>query len=72
MHFSEPNYWRFFEENPQLSGRVKKNEERSMGSNVFARYPEVFFDTKTDSEQIGVYGREDNQRVYKYIQKKIC
>lgn len=54
-------------ENPYLKGRVKQNEERSMGSNVFERYPEVFSDdSKTDCE-IKIYGRQNNTRVYKYI-----
>lgn len=54
-------------ENPYLKGRVKLNEERSMGSNVFERYPEVFFDEKSMDETIKIYGRQNNKRLYKYI-----
>ncbi len=54
-------------EHPYLKGRVKGSEERSMGSNVFDRYPEIFFDEKQSEEQIQIYGRQNNQRVYKYV-----
>ncbi len=54
-------------ENPYLKGRVKSNEELSMGSNVFDRYPEVFFDEKIENSDIKIYGRQNNKRVYKYI-----
>lgn len=52
---------------PELKGRVKKSEERSMGSNVFDRYPEIFSDTKQNDEQVGIYGRQENQRKLKYL-----
>ena len=61
---------KLLEENPILNGRVKKGEEYSMGSNVFDRYPEVFFDEKQNESQIQIYGRQSNQRVYKFIDGK--
>ncbi|HDR1095042.1 TPA: Eco57I restriction-modification methylase domain-containing protein [Pasteurella multocida] len=57
-------------EYPQLKGRVSSNEERSMGSNVFERYPEVFFDTIKDDNYVQILGRQNNRRVYKYINEK--
>lgn len=58
------------EDYPVLKGRVKKNEEKSMGSNVFDRYPEIFNDTQSSESQIQIYGRQNNDRVYKFIDKK--
>lgn len=58
---------KLLEEYPKLKGRVKKNEALSMGSNVFDRYPEVFFDHKENDQQVQIFGRENNERVYKYI-----
>lgn len=57
----------FLQKHPELKGRVKTNEERSMGSNVFDRYPEVFFKNKMNEQQIQIYGRQNNKRIYKYI-----
>lgn len=58
---------KLLEEHPKLKGRVKQNEALSMGSNVFDRYPEVFFDHKKNDQQVRIFGRENNERVYKYI-----
>lgn len=41
-----------------------------MGSNVFDRYPEVFFNTAQNETQVCIYGRQNNERVYKYIDSK--
>lgn len=60
---------KLLEDYPELVGRVKKSEERSMGSNVFDRYPEVFSDTKQNDNQVGIYGRQNNQRVLKYLHR---
>ncbi|OOS25870.1 helicase [Moraxella porci DSM 25326] len=55
---------------PELKGRVQVSEERSMGSNVFDRYPEVFYDKKRNNNQVGIYGRQGNERRLKYLDKK--
>lgn len=59
-------------DNPSLRGRVKSSEERSIGSNVFDKYPEVFFDEKpTDgNDYMRIYGRHENRRVYKWIKRE--
>lgn len=57
-------------DHPELKGRVKKNEEKSMGSNVFDRYPEIFSDVRLSENQIQIYGRQNNTRVYKFVDKK--
>ena len=42
-----------------------------MASNIFQRLPDIFFSEKpTDGkEYIKILGRDDNQRVYKYIRR---
>ncbi|MDV5225075.1 Eco57I restriction-modification methylase domain-containing protein [Providencia vermicola] len=58
---------KLLEENPNLTGRAKGNEAKSMGSNVFDRYPEIFFDSPHHHEQVQIYGRQNNARIYKYV-----
>lgn len=54
-------------EQPLLS----KGHEYDLKSNVIGKLKEVFFDSKPKDgkEYVRVLGREDNERVYKYIQK---
>lgn len=63
---------KLYEENPDLRGRVKHSEERSIGSNIFDKLPEVFLDKKPvdDSAYVRIYGRQENQREYKWIDHK--
>lgn len=71
-----PDSYRFedkmFEENPQLKSRTDKSHLKSVSSNVFERYPEVFNDyVKEDPNYIQIYGREDSSiRKFKYINRK--
>ncbi|WP_301388558.1 Eco57I restriction-modification methylase domain-containing protein [Enterococcus entomosocium] len=58
-------------EHPELRGRVKENEQKSMGSNVFDRYPEIFFLQKPDNgNYIQIYGRQNNERILKYVKSE--
>ncbi|MEQ9810402.1 Eco57I restriction-modification methylase domain-containing protein [Streptococcus jiangjianxini] len=58
-----------YEENPELKGRIKQSEEKSIGSNIFDKLPEIFTDTPKNKDCIRVYGRQNNERVYKWIKK---
>lgn len=42
-----------------------------MSTNIFERLPDVFYDVKPDdgSNYVRIFGRESNQRVYKYIRE---
>ena len=42
-----------------------------MASNIFQRLPEIFFDSKPNDahKYIRVLGRDNNQRVYKYVRR---
>ena len=58
-----------YEENPELKGRIKQSEEKSIGSNIFDKLPEIFMDSPNDEDCIRIYGRQNNERVYKWIKK---
>lgn len=63
---------KLYQENPTLRGRVKPSEEKSIGSNIFDKLPEIFFDSvpEDDCEYIRLLGRQDNQRTLKWIKRK--
>ena len=41
----------------------------SIGSNVFIRFPEIFTDEKLDIDDVRIYGREGNERKYKWTSR---
>lgn len=53
-------------------GRLSKGHDYDMATNIFERLPEIFFDDRPDDdlEYIQIYGRENNTRTKKWIQKK--
>ncbi|HFR3186972.1 TPA: Eco57I restriction-modification methylase domain-containing protein [Streptococcus suis] len=53
---------------PELKGRVSVAEEKSISSNIFEKLPEIFLDEKQSDNQIGIYGRINNERVTKWIE----
>ncbi|MFB9860603.1 Eco57I restriction-modification methylase domain-containing protein [Salinicoccus siamensis] len=60
---------KIYEDNPSLKGRVSKNEEKAIGSNVFEKIPEIFFDTKQSNGQIQILGRKNGLRIFNWINK---
>jgi len=60
-----------YQENPNLVGRLTKGNENIIDANIFAKMPELFVDDMPASgDYIGIWGREANQRVKKYISAK--
>ncbi|MGU7964735.1 Eco57I restriction-modification methylase domain-containing protein [Streptococcus suis] len=59
-----------YKDYPDLINRVSKSERYSVGSNIFARFPELFYDTKETDKDIQIYGRENNERIYKWLNGK--
>lgn len=45
-------------------------KDKKLDANIFSKFPEIFHETKTDSD-ISIYGRKDNQRVYRYVSRDI-
>lgn len=60
---------KFFGERPELLCKFQKNY---LGTNIFERLPEIFFDVKPEdgNEYIQVIGLLNNQRVYKWIRRE--
>lgn len=56
---------------PTLRGRVSANEEKSIGSNIFEKLPEIFSNKKQHDNQIGLLGRENNQRIVKWLNRDL-
>ncbi|HFI0448996.1 TPA: Eco57I restriction-modification methylase domain-containing protein [Streptococcus suis] len=58
-----------FEENPELLSRTDESHRKSVSTNVFSRYPEVFFDTEPQDGNIylKIVGRDGNERAKKFI-----
>lgn len=58
-----------FKEHPHLASRVN-NGDKALRTNIFDKLPEVFCDFKQSDSQVLIYGRQNNQRVYKYVDIK--
>ena len=58
-------------ENPDALSKLSNGHAYDMSSNIFQRLPEIFFDCKPDDgkEYIRILGRDNNERVYKYIRR---
>lgn len=58
-------------ENPWVIDRLSKGHKNDLTTNIFKKLPEIFYDDKPDNceEYVKIYGRINNQRVYKYIKK---
>jgi len=71
-----PDSYRFsdvlLKENPILIGRTDSTHAKAVASNVFERYPEVFYEIlPNDGEDyIKIYGRFNGERTYRYIKRK--
>lgn len=72
LHKDFPNVRYKEDENGNNVGRLSKGHDYDMASNIFERLPMVFKDKKpTDSDSyIRILGREDNKRIYKWIERK--
>lgn len=56
---------------PALIERVSDAERKSLGSNVFERFPELFFEGEdNETESVKILGRIDNKRIVKSIKKE--
>lgn len=60
------------QEHPEALSQLSKGHAYDMSTNIFDRLPQIFHkDKPTDTEKyIQILGRENNQRVYKYVLAK--
>ena len=56
---------KIFNDYPEIKNII--NNDIALRTNIFDKIPQVFSEIKSNSKQIQIYGRQDNQRVYKYI-----
>lgn len=60
-----------YKDYPEFEERIVSPQTRTyMLTNIFSRLPEIFFNIKNSPNDIQMYGREDGNRVYKYINDK--
>ena len=73
LHYGNSTYKltaKVYQEHPDFIERVSQAERFSVGSNIFSRFPEIFYDSQQNDTDIQIYGREDNKRVYKWTKKE--
>jgi len=58
------------EDNPWVKNRLSNGHLYDITTNIFDKLPELFLDNKLSDEYVGIYGRENNQRICKYIKRK--
>ena len=58
-------------EHPEAITQLSNGHAYDMSTNIFDRLPQIFFEKKPDDEfdYIQILGRENNERVYKYIRE---
>ena len=63
---------KLYKDYPELKYRVKSGEEKSIGSNIFDKFHEVFLDKPKGNitNYARVLGRQDNKRKIKWIKKE--
>lgn len=60
-----------YKEHPEFKSRLTKGNENIVDANIFNKIPEIFYDNKpSNGEYLRIYGREKNNRLYKWIYKK--
>ena len=60
-----------YKDYPEFKKRLgSKGKERRLTSSIFTLIPEIFKDYKSETNNIGIYGRQNNERVYKYVDIK--
>lgn len=58
-----------YEDYPNISSKVGKGSGNQLTSGIFDAAPEVFLEKKTNNRQIQIYGRQENERVYKWVNR---
>ena len=58
-----------YKEHPEVIGRLSKGHDYDLKSNILELMPEVFTNTKTNKDDLLVWGRENNQRATKWVKR---
>ncbi|QQS19834.1 Eco57I restriction-modification methylase domain-containing protein [Candidatus Saccharibacteria bacterium] len=59
---------RAYQDYPDLPNRVGKGSGNQLTSGIFDAIPEIFLEKKQNDNQIQIYGRQSNERVYKWVE----
>lgn len=59
------------EDHPEALAQLSDGHAYDMSSNIFERLPQIFFDKRPNDDKpyIQILGRENNERIYKWIRK---
>jgi len=57
-----------YEDFPYIPGRVGKGSGNQLTSGIFDAVPEIFLNNKQNDKQIKIYGRQNNERIYKWAE----
>lgn len=65
------NLSQLYEDNKNFKSRLgSQGKERRLVSSTFDTLPEIYFDEKRNDDQVKIYGRQNNKRIYKWVNKK--
>lgn len=65
------NLNQLYDDNKKFKSRLgSQGKERRLVSSTFDTLPEIYFDEKTNDDQVKIYGRQNNKRIYKWVDKK--
>ena len=58
-------------DHPEALGQLSDGHAYDMSTNIFERLPQIFYDKKPQdgAEYIQILGRENNERVYKFVRR---
>ncbi|WP_290764056.1 Eco57I restriction-modification methylase domain-containing protein [Fibrobacter sp. UBA4297] len=65
-HFSD----KLYEQYPELKGTLSDGHDYDLKSNVFDLLSDVFYDKAVESDMLAIYGRQNNDRCFKFIKKE--
>ncbi len=58
-----------YKEHPEVKGRLSKGHDYDLKSNILELMPEIFTNTKTNEDDLLVWGRANNQRATKWVKR---
>lgn len=65
------NLSQLYNDNKDFKSRLgSQGKEKRLVSSTFDTLPEIYFDEKINNDQVQIYGRQDNKRIYKWVDRK--
>ena len=60
----------FHKENPDIAEKLSKGHLNDITSNIFEKIPEIFSDSPSNINNVGLYGRKNNERVVMWTKRQ--